>query len=51
MVTAPQMLAQFRMSVPGGTVRTFDRSGHFAYLEEAAEYCEVVTDFVVRNAG
>jgi|HubBroStandDraft_2_1064218.scaffolds.fasta_scaffold195147_1 proline iminopeptidase len=51
MVTAPQMLAQFSKSVPGGTVRTFDRSGHFAYLEEAAEYCEVVTDFVVRNAG
>ena len=51
MVTAPQMLAQFSKSVAGGTVRTFDRSGHFAYLEEAAEYCEVVTDFVVRNAG
>jgi len=51
MVTAPQMLAQFSKSVPGGSIRTFDRSGHFAYLEEAAEYCEVVTDFVVRNAG
>ncbi len=51
MVTAPLMLAQFSKSVPSGTVRTFDRSGHFAYLEEAAEYCEVVIDFVVRNAG
>jgi pimeloyl-ACP methyl ester carboxylesterase len=51
MVTTPQMLTQFSESVPGGIVRTFNRSGHFAYLEEAAEYCEVVTDFVLRNSG
>jgi proline iminopeptidase len=49
MVTAPEMLAQFRESAPGDTVRTFDRSGHFAYLEEAAEYCEAVTNFVMQN--
>jgi proline iminopeptidase len=51
MVAAPEMLAQFRESAPGDTVRTFDRSGHFAYLEEAAEYCEAVTDFVMQNTG
>jgi proline iminopeptidase len=51
MVTAPQMLAQFSEFVPDGTVRTFGKSGHFAYFEQPAEYWEVVTDFVVRNAG
>lgn len=51
LVAAPQMLAQYRRSVPDGTIRTFNRSGHFAYLEEAAEYCQVVTDFVMQNAG
>jgi hypothetical protein len=50
LVATPTMLAQFREFVPDGTVRTFDASGHFAYLEEAAEYCKVVTDFVVQNA-
>jgi pimeloyl-ACP methyl ester carboxylesterase len=45
------MLAKFRESVPGGTIRTFDRSGHFAYLEQAAQYCQAVTDFVLQNAG
>ena len=49
MVTAPEMLAQFRASAPGDAVRTFDKSGHFAYLEEAAEYCEAVTNFVMQN--
>jgi proline iminopeptidase len=51
MVAAPQMLAQYRRSVPDGTIRTFHRSGHFAYLEQAAQYCQVVTDFVMANAG
>jgi proline iminopeptidase len=51
LVTTPQMLDQFSQSVPGGTIGTFDKSGHFAYIEEAAQYCQVVTDFVTQNAG
>jgi proline iminopeptidase len=51
MVAAPQMLTQFSQLVPGGTMRTFDKSGHFAYFEEAEEYCRVVADFVVQNTG
>lgn len=51
MVTAPQMLAQYRRSVPAGGIRTFTRSGHFAYLEEASQYCHAVTDFVLQNVG
>ena len=50
LVATPYMLDQFSKSVPGGTIRTFDRSGHFAYLEEAAQYCQVVTDFVTQHA-
>jgi proline iminopeptidase len=51
LVATPQMVDQFSRSVPGGTIRTFDRSGHFAYLEQAEQYCEVVTDFVMQNSG
>ena len=50
LVATPDMLDQYSQSVPGATIRTFDRSGHFAYLEEAAQYCQVVTDFVTQHA-
>jgi proline iminopeptidase len=50
LVAAPGMIAAFTASVPDGAVRQFDRSGHFAYLEEPAAYCAQVTEFVLRHA-
>jgi proline iminopeptidase len=49
LVATPQMLAEFIRAVPGGVLRTFEQSGHFAYLEEPAEYCQVVTEFVLKH--
>lgn len=51
LVAAPGMLAAFGSSVPGGTIREFERSGHFAYLEEPGAYAQVVTEFVLAQAG
>jgi proline iminopeptidase len=50
LVATPGMLAAFAASVPGGTVRTFPESGHFAYLEEPEAYCAAVTEFVLAHA-
>jgi proline iminopeptidase len=50
LVTAPGMVAAFTASVPGGALRTFTESGHFAYLEEPAAYCAAVTEFVLAHA-
>ncbi len=50
LVAAPGMLAAFAAAVPGGVVRTFAESGHFAYLEEPDAYCAVVTEFVLAHA-
>jgi proline iminopeptidase len=50
LVAAPGMLAAFASSVPGGATRTFERSAHFAYLEEPDAYCAAVTDFVLGHA-
>jgi proline iminopeptidase len=51
LVATPGMIAQFEKSLPGAAVRTFPSSGHFAYLEEPADYCAAVTDFVLAHAG
>jgi proline iminopeptidase len=51
LVAAPGMLAAFASSVPDGRTRTFERSGHFPYLEEPGAYCAAVTDFVRAQAG
>jgi proline iminopeptidase len=51
LVAAPGMLAAFGSSVPGGLIRVFERSAHFAYLEEPGAYCAAVTDFVLAHAG
>ncbi|MGO8960714.1 MAG: alpha/beta fold hydrolase [Streptosporangiaceae bacterium] len=51
LTTTPEMVAAFCESVPGGTLRVFERSGHFAYLEEPAEYCRAVTEFVLAHCG
>jgi len=50
LVAAPGMLAAFAADVPGGLVRTFPESGHFAYLEEPKAYCATVTEFVLAHA-
>ena len=49
-VTTPDQIEQFRQQVPRGQVITFDRSGHFAQLEQPDEYAHLVTNFV-RQAG
>ena len=46
LVTTPDMVAAFTAALPAGTVRTFGRSGHFAYLEEPDRYEQIVTEFV-----
>jgi proline iminopeptidase len=51
LVAAPGMLTEFTTSVPGGVIRTFKASGHFSYLEEPAEYCRAVTEFVLSHAA
>jgi pimeloyl-ACP methyl ester carboxylesterase len=51
MVATPEMVAAFTAAVRGGEVTTFERSGHFAYLEEPDAYCQVVTEFVLAHAG
>jgi proline iminopeptidase len=51
LVAAPAMLAAFAESVPGGLVRTFAESGHYAYLEEPEAYGEAVTEFVLAHAA
>lgn len=51
LVTAPGMIKAFGESVPGGTVRTFGTSGHFAYLEEPEAYCAAITEFVLAHAA
>jgi proline iminopeptidase len=50
LVAAPGMLTAFTTSVRDGTVREFDRSGHYPYLEEPAAYCQAVTEFVLAHA-
>lgn len=51
LVATPEMVAKFTRLVSGGVVRTFDRSGHFAYLEEPAEYSDMVSGFVGDHCG
>jgi proline iminopeptidase len=51
LVTAPGMVTAFSASVPGGRLSTFVSSGHFAYFEEPAAYCQAVTDFVLAHSG
>jgi len=50
LVTPPAVIEIYRDQVPNGTVHTFDRSGHFAYHEEAKRYGDVVADFVIAHA-
>ena len=42
----PEAIAAFRAAVPGGLIRTFGRSAHFAYLEEPDDYAAAVTGFM-----
>ncbi len=51
MTTTAEMVAAFTESVPGGAVRVFEQSGHFPYLEEPADYCRTVTEFVLGHCG
>jgi proline iminopeptidase len=51
LVAAPGMVEAFAQSVPAGRTHTFAASGHFAYLEEPAAYCEAVTQFVLAHSA
>lgn len=51
LVTTPGMIAEFQQAVPGAAVRTITSAGHFGYLEQPAEYCQAVTEFVLEHAG
>ncbi|HEY2579608.1 MAG TPA: alpha/beta hydrolase [Streptosporangiaceae bacterium] len=47
LVTSPDQAEAFRRDVPDGRVRIFGTSGHFVQFEQAAEYAETVTGFVL----
>jgi pimeloyl-ACP methyl ester carboxylesterase len=51
LVTPPSVVERFRQTVEGGRVHTFESSGHFAYLERATEYTDVVSQFVTSAVG
>jgi proline iminopeptidase len=51
LVTPPSVVDMFRQTVRRGRVHTFESSGHFAYLEQALEYSDVVTSFVTSAPG
>ena len=51
LVAAPGMIKAFTESVPGGALRTFSASGHFAYLEEPEAYCAAITEFVLAHSA
>jgi proline iminopeptidase len=48
LTTPPEAIAAFRAAVPGGLIRTFGRSAHFAYLEEPDDYAAAVTGFMTK---
>jgi pimeloyl-ACP methyl ester carboxylesterase len=44
------MIELFAATGTNRTVRTFERSGHFSYLEEPEEYAKAVTAFAREHA-
>jgi proline iminopeptidase len=50
LVTSPDQAEAFRRQVPHGQTEEFKRSGHFAQFEQAEEYAEAVTRFVLAAA-
>jgi proline iminopeptidase len=46
-VTSPEEIALFQSQVADGTYRNFKGVGHFVHAEVAAEYTDLVTDFVI----
>lgn len=54
LVTPPEAIGRFCDGRECGAARdrhTFERSGHFAFLEEPEEYAQVVTEFVLAHAA
>jgi proline iminopeptidase len=51
LVIPPSVVDTFRQTVSRGRVHTFESSGHFAYLEQAMEYSDVVSGFVTSAPG
>jgi proline iminopeptidase len=51
LTTTPQMVAAFAELVADGELPVFEHSGHFPYLEEPADYCQLVTEFVLGHCG
>lgn len=45
-VVLPRLVAEFRRHLPHATYVTFERSGHFPFLEETARHAEVVLGFL-----
>jgi proline iminopeptidase len=46
LVTSPDVVDHYSQRAAGGAVHTFQRSAHFAYLEEPDEYATVISSFV-----
>lgn len=51
LTATPEMVNAFTDLVPAGQLRVFEQSGHFPYLEEPADYCRTVAEFVVTHSG
>jgi len=46
-VTPPDLVAEFRATVPDGEVRAFADTAHYVHLEAPTAYADAVTDFVL----
>jgi pimeloyl-ACP methyl ester carboxylesterase len=51
LVTPPEVLGRFRRDVRDGSVYTFEQSSHFAYMEQASDYSDIVGTFVTAHAS
>jgi proline iminopeptidase len=51
LTTTPQMVAAFAELVADGELPVFEHSGHFPYLEEPADYRQLVAEFVLGHCG
>lgn len=45
-VVLPALVAAFKQHIPGATYVTFEKSGHFPFLEETARHAKVVREFL-----
>jgi proline iminopeptidase len=45
-VCAPEVAAEIAAGIPGAELHVFEKSGHFAHLEEPEAFARAIADFV-----